>query len=216
MGAAVAWLVFEQADEGRVGRGNPFSHRDGDGKICLGGDGSGGGAEESVFGVWGPERVKGGGSRRARLGVAGGLRPGFGFRPDFFELLGLSSVRGETMDGDTPDGAVWLARSLWESAFGSDASVLGQMIQLDGSAYRIAGIASRAAEEAVEDVAVFARIGRSELLASPSDEAARGGERGCCLGSIEGRSERCSSGAALVPARNAVSRKREFAVSRKQ
>jgi putative ABC transport system permease protein len=64
--------------------------------------------------------------------------------PGFLETLGTSPVlgRGLSADEGKPRGpsAVLLAHGFWQRRFGSDPSVVGQPLELDGRSYTIVGI----------------------------------------------------------------------------
>ncbi len=98
--------------------------------------------------------------------------------PEFFETMGVAVVRGETLGSGSEDGSVWLAESIWESAYGGDESIVGRMVLIDGKARRVAGIAPRSAESCAVRVTFFAKIDRNDLLASPLDEELRAENEG--------------------------------------
>jgi len=65
---------------------------------------------------------------------------------NYFSLLGVLPGRGRLIrpDDDRRGGArrvAVLSRSLWRSRFGSDPDVVGRTIQLNGSSFRVVGIA---------------------------------------------------------------------------
>ncbi|MDQ8200495.1 ABC transporter permease [Pelagicoccus enzymogenes] len=91
----------------------------------------------------------------------------------FFQTLGVSVERGEALGAATPDGSAWLARSLWESAYAADESVLGKVVQVDGRPYRILGIAPEEAERVAPEVSLFLKVDRAATLADPFDEGLR-------------------------------------------
>jgi putative ABC transport system permease protein len=61
-----------------------------------------------------------------------------------FAALGVQPIAGRafTPDEDRPgqEHVVMLTEGLWRSQFGSDASIVGRAIQLDGAPYRVVGI----------------------------------------------------------------------------
>jgi putative ABC transport system permease protein len=64
--------------------------------------------------------------------------------PSYFELFGLHAALGRTFapDEDQPGRAhvVVLSHRLWVSQFGSDPSVVGRSIRLDGAPYTVIGV----------------------------------------------------------------------------
>ena len=64
---------------------------------------------------------------------------------NFFELLGVRPLLGRAFsDGDDKNGAVpvvLVAEGVWKSRFGSDSSVVGRSILLDGAPYTVIGVA---------------------------------------------------------------------------
>lgn len=98
--------------------------------------------------------------------------------PEFFETLGVLSLRGENMSPEVADGSVWLTQSVWESTYGGDEEILGQIVLIDGKTYRVAGIAPRAAESAVDGASLFVVINRADLLVSAVDESRRSESEG--------------------------------------
>lgn len=65
---------------------------------------------------------------------------------NYFSLLGVLPGRGRLIrpDDDRRDGArrvAVLSRALWRSRFGSDPDVVGRTIDVDGSSFRVVGIA---------------------------------------------------------------------------
>ncbi|MGH7555191.1 MAG: ADOP family duplicated permease, partial [Longimicrobiales bacterium] len=73
---------------------------------------------------------------------------GAGVSHDFFGFLGLSLARGrgfaeeEDRAGAAP--VVIMGHELWQSRFGADPAVVGDVVTLDGTAYTVVGIAPRA------------------------------------------------------------------------
>ena len=66
---------------------------------------------------------------------------------NYFAVLGVSPVlgRGFTAQDDEPGGAnlVILSDGLWRRRFGGGASIIGQVIELDGDAYTVVGVMPR-------------------------------------------------------------------------
>jgi putative ABC transport system permease protein len=64
--------------------------------------------------------------------------------PPFFDILGAKAALGRTfLSGDDRPGrdrVVVLSHKLWASRFGSDASLLGRSIRLDGEPYTVVGV----------------------------------------------------------------------------
>lgn len=58
----------------------------------------------------------------------------------FLSLFGVEAEIGRLHREDDPPGTVVLTNGLWREAFGSDPSVLGASIQLDGYPYTIVGV----------------------------------------------------------------------------
>jgi putative ABC transport system permease protein len=70
---------------------------------------------------------------------------GFDVSGDFFSILGVKALLGRS--AFTPEEAAWqgpkavlLNESLWKTRFGSDPSLVGKLITLDGERYLVAGI----------------------------------------------------------------------------
>src|SRR5438445_443989 len=63
---------------------------------------------------------------------------------EIFAALGVQPIAGRvfTPDEDRPgrENVVMLTEGLWRSQFGSDASIVGRMIQLDATPYRVVGV----------------------------------------------------------------------------
>jgi predicted permease len=67
---------------------------------------------------------------------------------NYFETLGISAALGRTLqreDADAPGGvaAVVLSYDMWQSLFGSDSSVVGQRVVLNGVTMQIVGVAQK-------------------------------------------------------------------------
>src|SRR5690606_14809214 len=64
--------------------------------------------------------------------------------PGFFAMLGINIADGrEFLPGEDTPGrhrVVVLSRGLWERRFGSDRSIVGRTVQIDGHAYTVVGI----------------------------------------------------------------------------
>ena len=79
----------------------------------------------------------GGSSEPVRIGAAG-------FTPEVFPLLGVPAMLGRTFD-PTSDGAadaqtVVISHSLWQTQFGGDPGILGDVVRLDGQPYTVIGV----------------------------------------------------------------------------
>lgn len=57
-----------------------------------------------------------------------------------FQLLGVEAVLGRTYGPDDPMGTVVLTHDFWRDHFGSDRSILGSAIRLDGHPHTIVGV----------------------------------------------------------------------------
>ena len=66
---------------------------------------------------------------------------------NFFEVLGVPASLGRTLTPahDVPNSspAVTISHALWRERFGSDASIVGQSLTLDGRAFIVTGVAPR-------------------------------------------------------------------------
>ena len=64
--------------------------------------------------------------------------------PDFFSILGIHAYLGRTFRPEEcqpgNDHVVILSYNLWKDRFGSDSSIVGHEIRLDGQSYTVAGI----------------------------------------------------------------------------
>jgi predicted permease len=64
--------------------------------------------------------------------------------PMFFSMLGVDPILGRSFaSGEGSEGhdrVVLLSEGLWKSQFGSDPTILGTLIHLDGSAYTVVGV----------------------------------------------------------------------------
>ena len=64
--------------------------------------------------------------------------------PDFFSILGIHAYMGRTFRAEEcrpgNDHVVILSYNLWKDRFGSDSSIVGHEIRLDGQSYKVAGI----------------------------------------------------------------------------
>ena len=64
--------------------------------------------------------------------------------PSYFEVLGVRPLHGRTFEEDEAvSGAapvVVLGHDLWRRRFGSDASVVGQLVNLDGTGFEVVGV----------------------------------------------------------------------------
>jgi putative ABC transport system permease protein len=88
------------------------------------------GATVNLTGTDEPERIRG---RRVSA--------------SFFTILGVPPALGRTFlpDEDQPDGerVVVLSHGLWQRRFGADASVVGQVVSLDGVSFTVIGVMPR-------------------------------------------------------------------------
>jgi len=63
---------------------------------------------------------------------------------NYFDLLGVSAIRGRTFDkseGQTPTPVVVVSEHLWRTRFNSDASVVGSQISINGLGFTVVGVA---------------------------------------------------------------------------
>lgn len=64
--------------------------------------------------------------------------------PMFFSMLGVDPILGRSFSSsegsEGHDRVVLLSEGLWKSQFGSDPTILGTLIHLDGSAYTVIGV----------------------------------------------------------------------------
>jgi putative ABC transport system permease protein len=71
--------------------------------------------------------------------------PGARVSPSYFTVLGVDPApgRGFLPDEETPgkDHVVVLSRGLWEQRYGAEPSVVGSTLELNGTPYRVVGIA---------------------------------------------------------------------------
>ncbi len=75
---------------------------------------------------------------------------------DFFRVLGVAPAlgRGFTIDDEKPGAhVVMLSHSLWESAFGSAADVVGRAITLDNKSYTVVGVMPKGFEFPIQNPA---------------------------------------------------------------
>ena len=87
----------------------------------------------------------------AGLNLTGGAEPeqvqGIHVTADYFRLFGAPVLAGRTFTAteDSPHGGnvVVLSYGLWKRRFGSDTSIVGRNIQLDGQSYLVVGIIGR-------------------------------------------------------------------------
>jgi hypothetical protein len=82
----------------------------------------------------------------ARLTGAGDAAtiPGALVTPDFFSVLGITPVIGRTFAPDegssTGSGVIVISNKLWRERFGSDSSIAGRAIVLDGEPQTVIGV----------------------------------------------------------------------------
>jgi predicted permease len=63
---------------------------------------------------------------------------------NYFDVLGVGASAGRTFvedEGRTPSPVVVLSRDLWRTHFGSDASIVGRQISLNGLGFTVVGVA---------------------------------------------------------------------------
>jgi putative ABC transport system permease protein len=72
---------------------------------------------------------------------------GFFVSANFFQILGVQPTLGRTF---LPDDEVRgqhrravLSHALWQRRYGSDPSIVGRMIQIDGESFQVVGVAAR-------------------------------------------------------------------------
>jgi putative ABC transport system permease protein len=64
--------------------------------------------------------------------------------PEFFDLLGVAAARGKMFAGDdTQTRWIVLSDRLWLRQFGSDQSIIGRTVAIEGRAYTVAGVMPR-------------------------------------------------------------------------
>jgi putative ABC transport system permease protein len=93
----------------------------------------------------------------ARVNLAGAETPenvtGARVGADFFPLLGLKPALGRAFlpEEDRPgaDGVVVLSDGLWRRRFGSDPSVVGRDVRIDGQPHRVIGVMPRSLDYTV-------------------------------------------------------------------
>jgi putative ABC transport system permease protein len=66
--------------------------------------------------------------------------------PEFFPLLGIRPVAGslQTSTGAGPENLIVLNERTWRRRFGGDTGVIGRTLRLDGTPYRVIGVAPAA------------------------------------------------------------------------
>lgn len=94
------------------------------------------------------------------LGREGGAQHVFSMQvtPSFFSVFGADPALGTLFPDDLVRGAanyVVLGDALWRSAFGSDPSVVGSTISLDGSSYEVTGVLPEGFEFATWDAQFY-------------------------------------------------------------
>lgn len=79
--------------------------------------------------------------------ITGGQEPwqvrALGVSPSLFRMLGVEAAVGRTFqpEDEGPGATVaMLSHAFWRSRFGADRSLVGRTIQVDGEAYRVAGV----------------------------------------------------------------------------
>src|ERR1051325_457569 len=63
---------------------------------------------------------------------------------NYFDVLGVGASQGRTFvedEGRTPSPVVVLSRDLWRTRFGSDPSIVGRQISLNGLGFTVVGVA---------------------------------------------------------------------------
>jgi len=113
-----------------------------------------------------------GGSQRGNNGLSdfyltGGDRPerlqGMQVTGEFFSVLGVPAELGRTLRPEETwkgnDLVVVLSHGLWERHFGSDPSVIGKTLQLNGSSYQIVGVMPSSFYFAGKDAELWAPMG---------------------------------------------------------
>jgi putative ABC transport system permease protein len=87
------------------------------------------------------------GSVNVNAGTAPFSAQGIRVSRGFFEALGVKPLLGRIFlpDEDQPghDKELILTRGLWEREFGSDPSIIGKTVRIDGSAYAVVGVMDR-------------------------------------------------------------------------
>lgn len=88
---------------------------------------------------------------------------------NLFEMLGVKACHGRVFrDGEAPE-VVLISSELWQERFGSDPSVLGQKLELDGWPYSIAGVLPMGFR-----LELPGRSGRADVWRLPDDRWANG------------------------------------------
>ncbi len=81
------------------------------------------------------------------VNVTGGDAPerldGLVVSPNFFDVLGVEAIQGRTfvLDGDSvTQPTVVLGQGLWQRRYGSDPTIIGEQISLDGVSHTVVGV----------------------------------------------------------------------------
>jgi len=81
------------------------------------------------------------------VNVTGGDAPerldGLMVSPNFFDVLGVEAIQGRTfvLDGDAAaQPTVVLGQGLWQRRYGSDPTIIGEQISLDGVSHTVVGV----------------------------------------------------------------------------
>jgi predicted permease len=114
--------------------------------------------------------VRDGGGAGAGAGAAAERLAGLAVSGRFFDVAGVTPVRGRLLGeaDDRPDAprAVVLAEGTWRRAFAADPAVVGRTIRLDGEPHTVVGVAPAAFGAAINDATFF-----TPLALEPSQRA---------------------------------------------
>jgi predicted permease len=76
------------------------------------------------------------------VGDPPGISLGLAVTANYFDLLGVPAAIGRTFRAaEGHDAVVVLTHSFWESRFGADRSMVGQVLRMGGSAFQVIGVA---------------------------------------------------------------------------
>ncbi len=108
---------------------------------------------------------------------------------DFFRVLGVRPALGRDFTGDDEKAGshvVVLSHSLWESAFGSSADVIGRSVTLDNKSYTVIGVMPKGFEFPIQNPAPMLWTSLSDDAYDPGGEPMTT-QRGAHLLDVAGR-----------------------------